>query len=253
MYFEQLVQKEQLILSYVTGRHRDSIEQAIAEYHLPLPNYVIADVGTTIYQIDSNGWHRWESWSNHLKQEWASIDRCELIECLIRVPEVSLQETEKQTEFKLSFYVPMHCDPRPTSEDLESVLKRLRVRANLIWSVDEITNVRLLDVIPAVANKLHAIRYLMLKHNFSLPNTLFAGDSGNDIDVLESDIPSVLVANASSEMKSWASRLKSDSLYVAKGGQLDLNGNYCAGIVEGIIHYWPDVTRSLVLPQDKAQ
>jgi sucrose-6-phosphatase len=252
-YFEQIVQKEKLTLSYVTGRHRNSIEQAIVEYHLPIPNYVVADVGTTIYQVDSNGWHRWESWSKHLSQVWAGIDRCELIESLIRIPEVSLQEPEKQSEFKLSFYVPMHLDPVSTSEDIESILKRFEVRSNLIWSVDEIARVRLLDVIPARANKLHAIRYLMRECNFSLPNTLFAGDSGNDIDVLDSDIPAVLVANASSEMKSWAGRLKIDSLYVAKGGLLEMNGNYCAGIVEGIIHYWPDVIRSLDLPHDKAQ
>ncbi len=252
-YFEQLVQKEHLTLSYVTGRHRNSIEQAIVEYHLPIPNYVVADVGTTIYQVDSNGWHRWESWSKHLAQEWVGVDRCELIESLIRIPEVSLQEPEKQAEFKLSFYVPMHLDPVSTSADIESILKRFEVRSNLIWSVDEIACVRLLDVIPARANKLHAIRYLMRECSFNLHNTLFAGDSGNDIDVLESDIPAVLVANASSEMKSWAGRSKSNSLYVAKGGLLDMNGNYCAGIVEGIIHYWPDAIRSLDLPFDKAQ
>lgn len=249
---EYLIRNEQLTLAYVTGRHRASIEQAIVEYQLPLPHYAIADVGTKIYQIDANGWLLWDSWNKYLAQEWAGIDHSELIESLTQIPFVCLQEPEKQSEFKLSFYSPMHTDPLLTNGYIERVLRRMEVRSNLIWSVDENADIRLLDIIPMRANKLQAILYLMQQSDFSLSTTVFAGDSGNDIDVLESDIPAILVANADSQMKSWAERSKSDSLYVAQGGFLGMNGNYSAGVIEGIIHFWPDLMRSLELTQLKA-
>jgi hypothetical protein len=54
-----------------------------------------------------------------------------------------------------------------------------------------------------------------------------------------SDIPSVLVANADAETKNRAVNV--DALYIAKGGYLGMNGNYSAGILEGVAHYRPDV------------
>jgi len=99
----------------------------------------------------------------------------------------------------------------------------------------------LLDILPAHANKLHAIEFLMATQGFERDHAVFAGDSGNDLDVLLSDIPSVLVANADSDIKTRVTSVSPDSLYLAKGNYLDMNGNYCAGILEGVAHYHPDV------------
>lgn len=38
-------------LVYVTGRHQELVKQAIKNYHLPEPDFVITDVGTKIYQV----------------------------------------------------------------------------------------------------------------------------------------------------------------------------------------------------------
>ena len=57
--FAQLVRREDVTLAYVTGRHRALIEQAMREYDLPQPDYVIADVGATIYQVDAADWQQW--------------------------------------------------------------------------------------------------------------------------------------------------------------------------------------------------
>lgn len=244
-YLERLLSSEQVTLAYVTGRSRELIEQAIDKYCLPTPNFAIADVGATIYHVDARGWHSWSSWYDHLAKEWAGIDFSKFVENMAQIPGIWPQEPEKQSEFKISFYVSMRAELSLTTAAVESCLQRLGVRSNLIWSIDEIEGVRLLDVLPSRANKLYAIRHLMQQRSFSIANTVFAGDSGNDVDVLASDIQAILVANADAETKAWASRFKSDSLYVAKGGLLGTNGNYCAGILEGIVHYWPDLKRSL--------
>jgi hypothetical protein len=52
------------------------------------------------------------------------------------------------------------------------------------------------------------------------------------------------VANASSDVKRVAQHQSeiagySNALYLAQGGYLGMNGNYSAGILEGVIHYLP--------------
>ena len=96
-------------------------------------------------------------------------------------------------------------------------------------------------MLPVSANKLHAIRFLMQQQGFGQENTVFAGDSGNDLDVLLSSISAVLVANADEEVKRLAEQAHKGTLYIAEGGYLGMNGNYSAGILEGIAHYRPEV------------
>ena len=81
--------------------------------------------------------------------------------------------------------------------------------------------------------------------NLSLNDTVFAGDSGNDLPVLVSPVQSVLVGNASIEVQEEAKKLArnrgtENALYIATGGFMGMNGNYAAGILEGVAHYLPD-------------
>ena len=54
--FRRLVSRPEITLAYVSGRHRRLVEDAIREYELPLPDWVIGDVGTTIYQVHATEW-----------------------------------------------------------------------------------------------------------------------------------------------------------------------------------------------------
>jgi hypothetical protein len=81
----------------------------------------------------------------------------------------------------------------------------------------------------------------MQQNGFTRETTVFAGDSGNDLDVLLSDVPAVLVANADAEVRRQAEKAHRDVLYLAQGGYLGMNGNYSAGILEGIAHFRPDI------------
>jgi hypothetical protein len=86
----------------------------------------------------------------------------------------------------------------------------------------------------------------MQRTGHALGDTVFAGDSGNDLPVLASEIPAVLVANASAEVRrealaQAAARGHADALYIARGGFMDMNGNYTAGVLEGVVHYQPEL------------
>ena len=244
--FRQLVSNPQITLAYVTGRDKMLVQEAIAEYELPVPNFVIADVGSTIYEIQNNQWLRLTDWDEQISVDWQDKTQLNLVTLFNNFDQIKLQEITKQGLHKLSYYVSL-------DTELESIITKIRVKlatekiqANIIWSIDEKSQVGLLDILPLSANKYHAIAYLMKNQNFTLDNTIFSGDSGNDLDVLMSPIKSILVANAHLDVKEKIQSeidqigLK-DSIYIAQGKSSKLNGNYSAGILEGIFHYFPNV------------
>jgi hydroxymethylpyrimidine pyrophosphatase-like HAD family hydrolase len=168
----------------------------------------------------------------------------ELHEMLAGFRELRLQEHAKQNTHKLSYYVPLYVNYQQLLPRIRASLEQGNIAANLIWSVDEPANIGLLDVLPASAGKGRAIEFLMQQLEFGLQETVFAGDSGNDIEVMASPIQSVLVANASDDVRRAALRQarinrQTETLYLARGDYLGMNGNYSAGILEGVVHYLP--------------
>ena len=114
----------------------------------------------------------------------------------------------------------------------------------------------LLDVLPAGGTKLHAVRHIREALGVAPEATLFSGDSGNDLDVLISDVPAVLVANGDAvtrraALEAIAVNGLAKRLHFAAGGIVlgdgrTLNGNYAAGIVEGLLHFHPALGELLV-------
>ena len=47
--FRQLAEHANINLAYVSGRNKKLILDAIEEFDLPIPDYAIGDVGTTLY------------------------------------------------------------------------------------------------------------------------------------------------------------------------------------------------------------
>ena len=245
--FRQLVTQPGVNLVYVTGRDRRLVEDAIDEYQLPHPDYVIADVGSTIYEIQQHDWRLWDKWEQEISPDWAGKSHDQMHSLFSSSLLLKLQEDTKQNTYKLSYYVSLEADHEALMSEMHSILVSNKIRASLIWSIDELAGTGLLDVLPASANKRHAIEFLMKQLGFDLSNTIFAGDSGNDVAVLTSPIRSVLVANASPDVRDEAQQLalnlgEMDALYCAHGGFLGMNGNYSAGILEGVAHYMPEIT-----------
>lgn len=250
--FRELCAIEPVTLVYVTGRHRSLVQQAIVNYVLPVPDYVVGDVGTSIYRVDSE--RRWEplsEWERRIGERWPGRTSAEIRDLFADLNGLRLQEHPKQNRYKVSFYVSLFADRAGLDSKLRARLADSGIHADLVWSVDEPAGIGLLDVLPASASKFHAIEYLMRNLGFDTENTMFSGDSGNDMEVLVSPIPAVLVANASAAVKYEALRRASvgknlSALYLAKGGFLQLNGNYSAGILEGIANFHPRLVEQLI-------
>lgn len=254
-YFSSLVSRPEVKLAYVTGRDQKLIQQAISNYNLPRPDFVIGDVGTTIYQIEQEGtWTRQKAWEDQIAKEWAGKTHADLKHLLKDLHALRSQEPAKQNQFKLSYYVPLHVNQHALTALIEQRFSSIGVKASLIWSIDEPAGIGLLDILPATASKFHAIEALMAMSGFSHDNTVFSGDSGNDIEVVASPISSVLVANSQPDVQELALLLAkendcSQQLYIAQGNFKGMNGNYSAGILEGIVHYYPEVEEWIEVKQ----
>ncbi len=250
--FRRLAARPEVRLAYVTGRHRELVEAAIAEYELPRPDFVIADVGTSLYEIDAHDWRQVQDWQQTIALDWGGRSHAELAAMIGEIPGLRLQEAAKQGACKLSYYAPPLLEPAELLRGIRRRLEASGARVNLIWSVDETTATGLLDVLPASASKLHALEFLRARLDISLNRTVFAGDSGNDMEVLVSGIPSVLVANAQESVRAEAvARADAANLYLAHGGLLGMNGNYSAGILEGVVHFIP-ATRAWLMSAEEA-
>ena len=244
--FGKLVARPEVVLAYVSGRDLESIDGAISEFELPQPDFAIADVGSSIYSKQAGEWSRLEEWDSQSagyckRDRWGEIgglfDDLDYLE---------LQEPAKQGLYKLSYYVSAGVDRTALMVKMKNRLKWEEVQAKVIWSTDEHQKLGLLDILPANADKREAVEFLMRRQRFRADRTVFAGDSGNDMAVLASPIPAILVANAGDEVKRQAYRRSREnrtleSLYIARGGCLGMNGNYGAGILEGVLHFFPQV------------
>jgi hypothetical protein len=241
-----LVERPEIHLAYVSGRDRHLIQKAIEEYDLPFPNYAVGDVGTTIYELAGSEWTPWEAWFKEIAKDWNGLESEDLTGYLKGFDDLKLQEPEKQNRFKLSYYADKNANGRQLVDQIQAYLSKQKLSSRIIWSVDEQRNSGLVDILPQRASKLHAIKYLMDQKGYRKSKVVFCGDSGNDLNVLTSDIRAVLVKNASENlrleaMESVVKNGRAETLYMAKGEFMDMNGNYAAGVLEGLAHFEPDV------------
>lgn len=251
----QLLARHDIQLAYVSGRDLNRVLGAIDEHRLRWPDVIVADVGTSIYVPDHNGWKIHEGWAEQIGMDWNGMDTEGIRKCLAGFGELEDQESDRQTRFKRSYYLPIDADVADLSQRLEGQLQSYGINASLVFSDDPEKGVKLLDVLPRQATKYESVVHVQQMIGVSDRSTLFSGDSGNDVAALASAIPSVTVANADHETREAVRRLAAQNhtlerCYQARGGLrladgTELNGNYASGIVEGMAHFHPVLANEL--------
>jgi len=247
--FRALAARPEVRIAYVTGRHRELVGEAIERYDIPVPDFVIGDVGSSIYQVQADSWTAWPDWALHIGASWLGQSPQVIATLIADVDDELLrQEPAKQGPFKLSYYTPADWERAARLAQIEERLEQQGIAANLIWSLDEHAGIGLLDVLPAAASKQAAIEFLLQRADFDRANTVCAGDSGNDLAMLTGPLQAVLVANAGAEVRADATALADAAglghlLYQAQGDFYGMNGCYAAGILEGLAHYLPETVK----------
>jgi sucrose-6-phosphatase len=242
----ELAQRPWLHLVYVSGRPEGLLKQAIADGDLPRPDFAIGDAGITIYQPRPGGWQQLADWEEETGRDWNGRSHADLAALFADLAGLRLQEPARQKVHKLSYSTAAALDQRPLLAAMRRRLEGEGVRASLLFTIDALNEIGLLDVLPESATTMHAIRFLLRRQGISELQTVYAGDGGTNLPALTSGLQAILVRNASEAVRREVlegveSRGLRERLYLARGGFLGLNGNYAAGVLEGTAHFFPEV------------
>lgn len=250
----RLAERPEILIAYITGRRKDLVQSAVDEFDLPRPDFVAGDVGSSVYEVNGSEWTEMPDWLAMLEESWGGKDGNDIRRMWLPMDGLELQEPEAQGRFKVSFYTPDKVDRDELFRQVREQLSVMEVEANLIWSVDEAEGKGLLDILPPNADKAHALKFLTRHVGVPRDQAVFAGDSGNDLPALLSGHPAILTRNASEEVREEAKRRAEElgvisNLYFAQGDSSNenvnalcesgLNGNYAAGVIEGLVHFYP--------------
>lgn len=240
--FAAFVRRPDVHLVYASGRDIHLVQAVLTEYQIPLPDSLISDVGTTLYHRTDGEFIIDDSWSQVIASDWQGYTGPDIAQLLTDIANIRLQPPAKQNRFKLSFFTPVAIDHRQLIADVQERLTAKGIRAAVVFSIDEVVHTGLLDILPACATKRQAIDYLRKQLNVPMDRVVYAGDSGNDLEPLTSGYHAIVVNNAAPAVKEEVKQLAQtrgvlDKIYFAHGGYQGMNGNYVAGILEGLDHF----------------
>jgi sucrose-6F-phosphate phosphohydrolase len=237
--FNELTQRHDVLVVYVTGRNLSLTENAIREFGIRYPHVLIGDVGTSIRKYVEDGWKPHGGWDCHVKQTSPRWD-ADAVRCAVAgVGGLTEQESEHCSPFKQSYYV----DHDRNEAVLKAVDELIKGKFDevIIYSFDSQSGKGLLDFLPQSATKQTALEYIADELGANKSDVVFCGDSGNDVFPLTAGFSGVLVRNADDQLvasvKQAADAHPELKLYFAKGDFRGLNGFYTSGVIEGAYHY----------------
>ena len=218
-------------LIFVTGRHFESVSQAIKDFQLPIPEWIICDVGTSIFQRQESGeFTLVTAYQDYQDQIIAAMPIDSLREKLETIDGLRLQEPVKQGRFKLSFYADA-TQLETLVDHVQDVLTKTDAPYSIINSVDPFNGDGLIDLLPATVSKALALEWWTEKNGYDPANIVFSGDSGNDLAALTAGYRTILVGNADRRLAQRVYDLHQASewknrLYLAQG-------TATSGVLEG--------------------
>ncbi|WP_404308144.1 HAD family hydrolase [Neorhodopirellula lusitana] len=198
-------------LAFVTGRHLESVYDAIVSHGLPKPGWILCDVGTSIYQrkaeIEAHvgdqtdvttlvaEYERVNEYDDQLDSIVGKTDVEALRSTIAGFEHFRIQEPFKQGPHKLSYYVPAErlefCRGR-----VQQYLDSERLPYSVIASVDPFNNDGLVDLLPLGVSKAFALDWWCRSSGYHQQEVVFCGDSGNDTAALVAGYSAVVVGNA---------------------------------------------------------
>lgn len=200
----------------VTGRRLDSALQLLRKHQVPEPDVFITSGGTEIYYAPKLTPDT--AWARHIDHHWMPQVVTRL---LADLPGLKLQPKSERSRFKISYFI----DPNkaPSLEQINSLLHQEDQEVNVIQSFGQY-----LDILPIRASKGLALRYVADRWGIALEQTLVAGGSGADEDMMRGNTLAVVVANRHHEELSGLT--DQERIYFASRA-------HALGILEAIEHY----------------
>lgn len=205
-------------LIFVTGRDPAFIGELCSSGEAPWPDYVVGDVGTTVAAVVPNAADPIRpiaALEAEIAALWADSG-ARVREALAGAPGLAAQDTAFR--HRLSYDM----DPdRFRAEEAAAAIAALGLDSL-------VSDNRYFDVLPPGVSKGPTLRRLLDHLNVDPTRVLAAGDTMNDLSMLESGLNAVAVGGAETELLERVGALR--SVYKAKGVG-------AAGIAEAIAHF----------------
>ncbi|WP_227370572.1 HAD-IIB family hydrolase [Halomonas sp. M20] len=201
-----------------TGRSLHSALAILSMEGTPYPEVLITSVGSEVYFLADNAttYQRDNTWRTIIAEGWR---RQEIVELLAQLPELTPQSPLEQRDFKLSYLT----EGQPSlNERIRSLLQAQGLACTVIHS-----HGRYLDILPALASKGAAVEHVRQHYGLAREAIFVAGDSGNDVEMLQAMPCSIIVANFSDRLVSHPGLTHA---YLAKS-------SYARGVIEGVTHF----------------
>jgi sucrose-phosphate synthase len=216
--FIEVIRKNRRTTTFgiATGRKLSVTLEILRKHRIPEPDVLITSGGTAIYYNPDLTEDTW--WPQHINRRWTPQ---EVHRVLSGLPGLELQPRERLGRFKISYFY--NSDVAPTVEEINSLLYQEDLAANVILSFGQY-----LDVLPIRASKGQALRYFADRWGIPLEQTLVAGGSGADEDMMRGNTLAVVVANRHDEELSHL--VDTDRVYYAKQA-------HSLGILEAIEYF----------------
>ena len=206
---------QSIIFGIATGRRLDDALSVLRQHGIPVPDVLISSQGTEIHYAPNLTQDT--VWERHIGHLW---NRQEVRDILKEIPGLELQPKKFQSAFKISYYI----DPAVTNiQEIRQVLLRKEQTVNVVFSFGQF-----LDVLPVRASKGLALRWCAEQLGFPLENTLVAGVTGADADMLRGNTLGTVVDNR--HLAELSDLATADKIYFS-------TSPHAAGILEAMAHY----------------
>lgn len=203
--------RKKLMLIWVTGSSFDQVISKSDKHKVKmLPHFIASSLGTEIWYFDKNKekWLHDRQWEDRLvNSQYSKAVVSELVlhlDC-IGIP-LTPQKHNNFSNYKCSYYY--FSDNNKMERDLETI-KKLALDNGLGVNISycnpkahDPENAYDVDFIPINAGKKEIVQFFLNKFNIKPENAFAFGDSGNDIEMLQSVKNGYLLKNATPEAKS---------------------------------------------------
>ncbi|MFA6904327.1 MAG: HAD family hydrolase [Gallionellaceae bacterium] len=207
--------RKSTIFGIATGRRLDDALAVLRQYNIPAPDVLISDQGTEIHYAPDLTEDT--VWARHISHHW---NPQAVRDILKEIPGLTRQPKNFQSAFKISYFI----DPAVANvQEIRQLLLRNEHAVNVIFSFGQF-----LDVLPVRASKGLALRWCADQLGFALDNTLVAGVTAADADMLRGNPLGVVVDNR--HLAELSELTNIDKIYFTQNPG-------AAGILEAAEHY----------------
>ena len=198
-------------LVFVTGRGLEAVMPLLSDPSIPEPEYIICDVGATV--VDGHTLAPVAERLDEIEQRWPG--EMAIAEQRQQFPNIQRQEVPQAR--RCSWF----CEPDEVTEDVYKVAESLN--CDLLYSANYY-----LDFLPRGTNKGTTLARLVEYLDVSMGDVLAAGDTLNDLSMLDGRVKGVCVGQAEQALLDQTS---------GNAWVLHANDAGCGGILEALGHF----------------